>query len=101
MSKNRIVILAIVVSSLVLLCVVFFNLYLFEAGAVEVRTMVALEVPVVLIGLLSCFVSVLGVLCWLCMRQWQMALFGAMIVTVFLASCLIAGMSGGAFLNAA
>ena len=100
MNRNRIVILAPVVSSLVLLGVVFFNLYLFEAGAVEVQTMLALEIPVALIGFLSCFVSLIGVLCWLCTRQWKTAIFGGISVAVFLASCLIAGINGGAFLNA-
>lgn len=101
MNRNRIIILAPVVLGLILLSFVFFNLYLFEAGAVEVRTMLALEVPVVLIGFLSCFVSLIAVLCWLCMRQWRMALFGAISVAVFFASFLITGMNGGAFLNAA
>ncbi len=100
MNRSRIVIFAPAVSGLVLLSVVFFNLYLFKAGAIEVRTMLALEVPVLLIGFLSCFVSLIGVVCWLFMKQWRAALYCAASVIVFLASYLVAGVNGGAFLNA-
>tara|TARA_R110000751_G_scaffold282208_1_gene385249 strand:- start:1432 stop:1737 length:306 start_codon:yes stop_codon:yes gene_type:complete len=100
MNRSRIVIFAPAVSGLVLLSVVFFNLYLFKAGAIEVRTMLALEVPVLLIGFLSCFVSLIGVVCWLFMKQWRTALYCAASVIVFLASYLVAGVNGGAFLNA-
>ena len=100
MNRRYIVILAPALSGIVLISLVFFNLSQFHSGSIEVGSMLSRELPIVLFGLASSLVLFVMALIWLFKKQWFKSLGSVISILVFFVCFVIAGVSGGAFLNA-
>jgi uncharacterized BrkB/YihY/UPF0761 family membrane protein len=85
---------------LALVAVTQIDLYQFHDQAIDVRSMLSRELPIVLVGLLFS----LGVLCssiyWLYKRKWLLASQAIVSPLIFLVCFGIGGALGGAYLNA-
>lgn len=83
-----------------LLVVVFVDLAQFSSGTIEVRIMLSREVPIVILGLISSLVAFGLGLYSLTKGYWRNAFLLFASSMTFLISFTIAGLNGGAFLNA-
>lgn len=100
MKKTYIALFLPALLGVLLLGLVLINLSLFDAGSITVRKMLALELPIVILGLISSLVVSVVSFVWLFKKQWKL-FFGSLVsVFVFLLCFTIAGSQGGAFLNA-
>ncbi|WP_226668046.1 hypothetical protein [Microbulbifer aggregans] len=100
MDRSHIVIPAPAVSGFVLVSLVFFNLSQFQSGSIEVGTMLNRELPVVIFGLLSSLALFLAAAVWLFKKQWLKSLSSLVSILLFFVCFIMAGVNGGAFLNA-
>jgi len=86
MNRTLVAISAPAVSGLVLLVLVFYNLDRFESGSIEVRAMLARELPVFLLGVISCLSLMVGSGLWLIKGQWSKAIYSVISILVFLSA---------------
>lgn len=76
------------------------DLYLFKAGKIEVDTMLSIELPIVILGLVSLLVVFFLGIKSLLSKQWFKAMHACISMFTFFVCFIIAGSNGGAFLNA-
>lgn len=100
MKKTYIALFLPALFGVLLLGLALINLNLYEAGSITVRKMLALELPVVILGLISSLIVSVVSFIWLLKKQWKLFFFSLISVFVFLLCFTIAGSQGGAFLNA-
>ncbi|SIS95965.1 hypothetical protein [Neptunomonas antarctica] len=100
MNKLSSLIIVPALLGLVLLGVVHYDLYLFSAKDVTVQAMLIREISVVILGLISSLFGAAVFLYCLAKKFWLKAGLSMLSILVFLFSFTMAGVNGGAFLNA-
>lgn len=100
MNRSNIVIAAPALLGIMLIPLVFLNLSQFDSGSLSVQAMLSREIPVVMLGFISCIAVFFAAIIWLFKRQWLKALYSIVSIFVFFISFIITGINGAAFLNA-
>ncbi len=85
---------------LVLLLVTKIDLHQYSVQSVDVRTMLARELPIVLIGLVISVTVLLSSFYWLIKKQWRRVFLSILSPSLFVLCFMLSGAMGGAFLNA-
>ena len=100
MNRVNLATLAPALSGVVLVPLVFFNLGQFHSGSIEIDAMLSREIPIVMFGFASSLALFVMAIVWLFKKQWLRLLSSVISIFVFFLCFIIAGLNGGAFLNA-
>tara|TARA_R110002124_G_scaffold234886_1_gene400237 strand:+ start:24242 stop:24547 length:306 start_codon:yes stop_codon:yes gene_type:complete len=100
MNRSYLAISLPALSGIVLVFLVFFNLSQFHSGVIEVGDMLRRELPVVMFGLVSSLGLFVMAVTWVFKRQWLKSLSAVISILVFFICFILAGVNGGAFVNA-
>jgi len=98
--KRTLIIWLPAILGFLLIFVVNVDLYQFNKGAIDARTMLFREMPIVFGGMLLGLLIFLNSFNWLFKKKWCVALQSIISPAIFLILFGLGGALGGAFLNA-
>lgn len=100
MKRVRLIISIPAICGLALVPLVWVNSSLFRSKTLSVDTLLALEIPLVLCGLISSFVLSFFACHWLLDKRWKLSLAALFSILIFFIAFTISGAMSPAFLYA-